>query len=168
MHTPQAFLETSSQAGHVLLQHRELHALLFSNSVWVLQRPTLDFWVMSNSRPPAWQPDATPTEPRVLGRNTDPQTNHRSPVNWLNSDPLLTHLLTLSELTGKSNKKCSDTRWSISDAIKIICKWSISLVQIKCEFCSTSTLHSCPKNYVSDKKNHSVQTSLLFYDTFKE
>ena len=39
-HTPQAFLETSYQAGHLLLerktrpQHRELHALLYRNNVW--------------------------------------------------------------------------------------------------------------------------------------
>ena len=47
-HAPQAFLETSCQAGHVFArerhnkvrpQHRELRALLFSNSAWVLSRP---------------------------------------------------------------------------------------------------------------------------------
>ena len=95
-------------------QHRELHALLFMNSVWVLLRPTglwtlkgcetgptvysphlrrheslnhlctcnykgstfssiiLRPWVLvrleSNSRPPAWQPNAQPTEPSVHGK----------------------------------------------------------------------------------------------------
>ena len=47
-HTPQAFLEISGQAGHVFArwrhnkvrpQHRELRALLFSNSAWVLLLP---------------------------------------------------------------------------------------------------------------------------------
>ena len=47
-----------------------------------------------------------------------------------------------------------------SDAIKNICKWSISLMQIKCEFSSTSTLYSCLKNYVSDKKN--ILSKLLY------
>ena len=53
-HTPQA--ETSSQAGHVFakqwhnkvrLQHRELRALLFSNSAWVLLC-LAGLWTMKN------------------------------------------------------------------------------------------------------------------------
>ena len=44
-HTPQAFLEHHGRTGHIYLregqpQHRELHAVLFSNCVGVLQRPT--------------------------------------------------------------------------------------------------------------------------------
>ena len=62
-HTPPAFLETSSQAGHVFarkrhnkVRHRELRALLFLNTAWVLLRPagtigTFSITFMANGEP---------------------------------------------------------------------------------------------------------------------
>ena len=47
----------------------------------VILRPWLLVWLESNSQPPAWQPDAQPTEPPVHGVLTDAVTN-ACMVSW--------------------------------------------------------------------------------------
>ena len=65
-HTSQDFFETSRQAGNIWPQHRELRALLLSNSAWVLLRPA-ELLTMKSS-------DTGPTVYRRYPRRIDSLT----------------------------------------------------------------------------------------------